>query len=187
MTGDQNDMWQRLRLTLPTRWFADSAPVLDGLLTGLGAAWSSLYGLLQFAILQSRMATATQDFLDMAACDFFGATIVRRTGETDDVFRARLRRAMQRLRATRSSLADAASEAGFTVSIFEPARPADTGAYNVPVGLAWNTSGGWGSLEMPLECLVTASRSAAAIDDALLPAIAQSLPAGGVAWVRIKS
>ena len=187
MIGDSPDMQQRLRLTLPTHWFADVAPVLDGLLAGLSVAWSSFYALLQLVKIQSRLATATDDFLDLAAVDFFGNAVARRTSETDAVFRARLLRAMRRERATRTSLADAASEAGFTVTIFEAARPADTGAYNVPAGLAWNTRGGWGSLEMPLECLVTAVRGAAAIDAALLPAIAESLPAGGVAWVRVTS
>lgn len=188
MIGDLDDMRQRLRLTLPTRWFADVAPILDGLLAGLAAGWSSLYGLLQLAIVQSRIATATSDFLDLAATDYFGTTINRRVGEGDQDFRARLRRALQRMRATRSSLGDAASEVGFTINIFEPARPADTGAYNTPAGLAWNTSGGWGSLAMPLECLVTATRRpTGAIDGALLPAIAESLPAGGAAWVRIQN
>lgn len=185
MIGDPDDMQQRLRLTLPTHWFADVAPVLDGLLAGLSAAWSSLYALLQLAKTQTRVATATTDFLDLAATDFFGSAVARRVGETDDAFRARLLKAMRRERATRASLADAAAEAGFTISIFEAARPADTGAYNVAAGLAWNGSGGWGSLEMPLECLVVATRGPAAIDDALLPSIADSLPAGGAAWVRI--
>ena len=69
MTGDQDDMRSRLRLTLPNRWFGDLAPVLDGLLTGLGAAWAGLHGLLGLVRVQSRLLTSTAGFLDMSAQD----------------------------------------------------------------------------------------------------------------------
>lgn len=187
MIGDGNDMQQRLRLTLPTHWFGEVAPVLDGLLAGLAAAWSSLYSLLQLAQLQTRIATATGDFLDLAAIDFFAQWFARRTAESDSSFRARLAWAMRRERATRAALVDTALQAGFTVQIFEAARPADTGAYNAAAGLAWNTTGGWGSMAMPFECLVTATPGPAAVQAELLPALAECMPAGGVAWVTIQS
>lgn len=187
MIGDAEDMRQRLRLTLPGRWFGDSAPVLDGLLAGFSDAWAGLYDLLQFVRLQSRIRSATSGFLDLAAQDFFGSGLARRPQEADDSFRSRLQRAMHRQRGTRAALVDAAGEAGFSVKIFEAAQPADTGAYGVPSGLAWNVSGGWGSLEMPFECLVTAQRGPAALDDALWQGIASVMPAGGAGWVRIEN
>ena len=128
MTGDADDMRARLRLTLPAHWFADTAPVLDGILYGLSSAWVALFALLQFIKTQCRIGTATNGFLDMAAQDYLGAAVSRRTQETDDAFRARLLLAMQRGRATRQAIVDAAAAAGFTVQIFEAARPADTGA-----------------------------------------------------------
>lgn len=187
MIGDAEDMRQRLRLTLPSHWFADSAPVLDGLLAGFSVAWTGLYNLLQFVRLQSRIQSATAGFLDLAATDFFGIGVSRRAQETDVPFRSRLQRAMLRQRGTRAALIDAASEAGFAVRIFEAAQPADTGVYNTCSGLAWNVSGGWGSLSMPFECLITAQRGPAAVDEALWQGIAETMPAGGVGWLRIES
>lgn len=183
MTGDGDDMRSRLRLALPSRWFADAAPVLDGLLTGLGAAWAALHGLLGLVRLQSRLLTATAGFLDMSAQDLFGGRLPRRPNEADEVFRARIGRALHRGRATRAALLAAAAEEGAgAVRIFEPAQPRDTGVYGGP-GLAWGAAGGWGSLAMPLECLVVVQRSAAA-NAAVRAAMVEALPAGGVAWVR---
>ena len=199
MTGDAEDMRARLRLALPDRWFADpaepaanrdavsagsrGAPVLDGLLFGLGTAWAGLHALLGAVRRQSRRLTATGGFLDLSAQDLFGGRLPRRPDEADDAFRARIGRALRRDRGTRAALLDAAAEVGAgSVQVFEPAQPRDTGAYNGP-GLAWGTAGGWGSLAMPLECLVTVGRGAATDAD-VQAALADALPAGGAAWVR---
>lgn len=120
MTGDQADFRQRLRLTLPTRWFADAAPVLDGILLGFAASWSSLYSFLQFVIGQSRVKTASDEFLDLAAQDFLSPQLPRRPNETDDVYRIRLLAALRRSGATRPAIVDAAAAAGYTAQIFEP-------------------------------------------------------------------
>ena len=187
MMGDAEDMRQRLRLTLPSHWFSDVAPVLDGMLAGLSIVWAGLYDLLQFVRLQSRIQSATAEFLDLVATDFFGSGLARRAQEADDTFRSRLQRAMRRERATRAALIDVATEAGFSVRIFEAAQPTDTGVYNTCSGLAWNVSGGWGSLAMPFECLVTAQRGPAAVDDALWQGVADAMPAGGAGWLRIEN
>ncbi len=186
MIGDGDDMRSRIRLALPDRWFGDVAPVLDGLLTGLGAAWAVLHGALAVVRAQSRRLTATGGFLDLSAQDLFGGRLPRRANEADDVFRARIGRALRRSRATRAALLDAAMEVGASpIRVFEPAQPRDTGAYGGP-GLAWGAAGGWGSLAMPLECLVVAQRSAVP-DAEVQAALADALPAGGAAWVRFKS
>jgi hypothetical protein len=183
MRGDQEDFVGRLRLTLPSGWFGDTAPVLGGLLAGLGAGWASLYGLLSAIRVQARLATVSDRFLDLACTDYFGGGLARRAGETDDALRSRLMAAMRRLRGTRQSVIDAALVAGYAATVFEPARPADTGAYNTPGNLAWGVAGGWGSLQMPLESLVTV-RSVGAVSDPDA-AISDALPAGGVAWTRV--
>lgn len=182
MRGDAEDFVSRLKLTLPAGWFADDAPLLSGLLAGMGASWAGLFGLLGEVRLQSRVATATGQFLDLACRDFFGGRLARWGGETDPGLRARVARTMRRERGTRAGLIAAAAEAGYAARVFEPARPADTGAYNVASGLAWGVAGGWGSLAMPLECLVTVT--AVAPVDAINPALADAVPAGGVAWLR---
>lgn len=185
MTGDQEDMEARLWLTLPGRWFEDAPPVLSGVIAGLASAWAGLFALLNVVRQQSRVATVTSGFLDLAATDFFGSRLLRRAGESDDAFRVRLLAAMKRSRATRNAVIWVAQDEGYTVAVFEPARPADTGAYSIPGNLAWGSAGGWGSLQMPLECLVTARREAGGDDTRLKVALTDSLPAGGVAWLRI--
>jgi len=184
MIGDGADMRRRLRLALPDRWFADDAPVLDGVLAGLGSAWAGLHGLLAVVRVQSRRLTATGAFLDMTAQDLFGGRLPRWDGEDDARYRARVGRALRRARATRAGLVDAAAELGATVQVFEPARPLDTGVWG-GAGLGYGVAGGWGSLQMPLECLVVARRGPSAETDVRL-ALVDVLPAGGVAWLRFE-
>ena len=184
MTGDQNDFLSRLRLTLPDHWFADVPPILQGVLAGISSAWSSLYGLLQVVKQQSRLQTALDGFLDLASTDYFGGRLPRRSGESDDSFRSRIMAAMHRERGTRAGIVAAASDAGYTVQIFEPARVLDTGAYGTAGAIAWGTAGGWGSLAMPLECLVAAQGGTGADVSALEQALTEALPAGGVVWLR---
>lgn len=216
MTGDPQDIVARLKSVLPARWFGDSTPVLDALLSGLAAAWSWLYQLLAYARLQTRIATATDDWLDRIAADFFGPRLARRTNEDDDDFRHRILLEIKRPRATRPALIQALTDlTGRPPSIFEPARPADTGAYNLALG--YGAAGGWGSLSLPCQFFVTAYRprdsgiaaipgygaggwnqSASAwaslgmiqgqvTDPDIFATIADTLPAGITAWSRISS
>lgn len=187
MIGDLADMRRRLRLTLPSGWFADVAPILDGVLSGFASAWVGFYDLLQYVTTQTRVKTATGDFLGLAARDYLSDVFPRRSAESDTDYRDRLFQAMARVRATRPAIVAGAAAAGYTVTIFEAAQPGDTGAYNVPAGLAWNTVGGWGSLEMPFESLIVAHPSGAAFEDELWQNIAHTTPAGGALWMRTTS
>ena len=175
------DFASRLRLALPGRWFSDVAPVLDGLLTGLGAGWATLFGLLDEVRLLSRLRTITGVYLDLAGADYFGARLLRRLGEEDGAYRGRIIAALLRGRVTRAAVIEAAVAAGGVVDVFEAAQPGDTGVYGGP-GLGWGVAGGWGSLLMPLEALVTMRANTGVAD--VRAAIAEALPAGGAAWVR---
>ena len=185
MTGDQADMLQRLRLTLPARWFGDVAPVLNGILAGFASAWANLHDLLLYVVSQSRIATATGSFLELAAQDYLSDLFSRRPAETDASYRGRLILAMARPRATRPAIVAAAASAGYTLSIFEPAQPASTGAYNVASGLAWNGAGGWGSMQMPLESLIVAWPGNTSFEGELWQNVGNAAPAGGAIWMRI--
>jgi len=193
MIGDTADMLRRLRMVLPARWFADDAPVLDGVLTGFAATAAWAYSLLDSVRQQARISTATGAFLDIAATDFFGSRIVRRAGQSDAALRATMLREMFRPRATRQALAAGVQDAtGRLPDIFEPSRPADTGAWNGACG--YGTVGRWGSLAMPNQVLLTAYRPlpgsptwGTVSDFDILATAAAAAPIATIVWTRIES
>lgn len=201
---------ERLRSVLPARWFADRTPVLDALLAGLADSWVRLHEMLDSARRQMRMRTADGLFLDLAARDYLGVRLPRRPGESDEAFRPRLLAALRRSRATRAAVTDALQDLmGATPEIFEPTRPADTGAYGLAAG--YGVAGGWGSMSLPFQSFITVRRPrgqgvaelagygtggplarvsgamvAGSVPDAdIMAAIADTLPAGTIAWTRI--
>jgi hypothetical protein len=211
MAGTPSDIVARLKAVLPTQWFPDNTPVLDTLLLGLATASSSLYVLLTAVQLQTRIATATGQFLDGASTDFFANRLPRRNTESDDTFRLRIRQELVREHATRASVVSVVSDlTGNAPSIFEPARVSDTGGYATG-GSAYGNAGAWGSLSLPFQILVTvkraqgvgianiagygtggplarASLSAAAgqvTDSDIYAAIASVMPTSTRAWTRI--
>ena len=158
MIGDVTDFTTRIKAVLPTRWFPDTSPVLDSLMSGVATAWSTLYSLIAFVRLQSRLATASSNFLDGFAVDYFGMRLTRRSSETDNQYRPRISAALVREHATRASLADVLENlTGRLPSIFEPARPADTGGYGSPA-LGYGVVGAWGNLSLPFQVFVSAYR-----------------------------
>ncbi len=159
MTGDTPDIIARIKTVLPTRWFPDETPVLDSVLAGLANAWSGLYSLLGMVRLQSRIATAADQFLDGASADFFGSRLPRRSQEPDAAFRARIQKEMVRDRATRAAVVSVLTDlTGRAPTLFEPARIADTGAYATP-SFAYSAAGAWGSFSLPFQVFVTARRA----------------------------
>ena len=216
MIGDAADMLARLASLLPLRWFPQTAPVLSALLAGLADGWAWLYAMLQYVMLQTRIATATDTFLDLVSQDCFAAALPRRPGESDAAFRARIQRALLAPRATRPAmLAVLTGLTGRVPVIFEPARPADTGAYGIALG--YGVAGGWGSLKLPFQGFITAFRpldagvplvagwgsgaggwgrgaieyasnvmvQAQVPDSDILAAVAATMPVATVGWTRI--
>jgi hypothetical protein len=158
MTGDENDMLARLKLVLPPGWFADTTPILDAVLTGLAAAWSGLYALLTNVKSQTRIATASGIFLDLAAGDYFGSALPRRAGEADAAYSARIRANLLAPRATRAGLVAALTNlTGRAPVVFEPLNAGDTGGYGANT-LGYNTAGGYGCRNTPFAVFVTAYR-----------------------------
>ena len=159
MTGDQDDMAARMKAVLPARWFGDATPVLDALLAGIGAVWAVVHGQWRALVAETRIATATDGFLDMIAADFFGPALPRRLAEEDAAFRARIQRELLRERGTRRALEAVLTDlTGRAPLVFEPARPGDTGGW--AMGAGYGAAGGWGSLMLPRQCFVTAYRPA---------------------------
>jgi hypothetical protein len=167
MIGDQQDICRRLRAVLPTQWFPDSTPVLDAVLSGFASGWSWIYDILQYVKAQTRIATASDVWLDMIAMDFFGGRLVRWPNQEDDVLRSRITRELFRERGTRAAVLNILQElTGRAPIVFEPARPPDTGGYMLKsgavCGLAYGIVGGWGSLILPFQCFITAFRPSGA-------------------------
>jgi hypothetical protein len=127
--GDQDDSFARLKALLP-RWFGDQTPVLDALLRGLAHLVSVGYDLIRYAKQQTRIKTATADWLDLMAQDFFGEALRRQVGQTDTAYRQRLIANLFRERATRAGLVKLVTElTGRAPTVFEPHRLADSAAY----------------------------------------------------------
>ena len=191
MIGDQTDMLARLKATLPSRWFADNTPVMDGMMSGMAATAAWAHSLLKFVQQQARLATANNIFLDLAAIDFFGQRVARAMGQSDAAFRAKRLRELYRVRATRPAIATALEDwTGRPPDIFEPTRPADTGAWNGQ--FAYGMAGRWGSLSLPNQIFVTGFRPMAGdaahtnvSDTDIYADIAGLLPVATTAWTRI--
>lgn len=170
--GSQADFAARLRAVLPARWFPDTAPtattsnspILDAVLAGIATVWASAYSLLSYVTLQTRIATATDVFLDMIARDFFGAQLQRRVTESDINYRARILASLLPPAGTRAALiARVRQLTGRTPWVFEPMNTMDSGGYgaagsSIWTGLAYNQAGGYGCLAEPFQCFVVAYR-----------------------------
>jgi hypothetical protein len=212
MIGDITDMIARLRAVLPARWFGDETPVLDAVLGGIGSAWSAVYALIEAVRAEARIGTASGQFLDMAAADFFPPTLLRRRGsEMDDAFRLRIQRELLRERGTRAALQRVLTDlTGRAPVVFEPANSGDTGGY-ASGGTGYGVAGGYGSLAQPYSVFVTAYRphgggismlagygsggvlaygdasmvEAPVSDAEIMAAVANVLPVSVSGWVRI--
>lgn len=156
--GDKNDFYARLRSLLPTGWFADNSPLLNSVLVGAAQTLALCYALYRYGHKQTRISTATDGWLDMAANDFFGDALQRQVDMTDDVFRKQTMNHLFRECGTRQAIIRVLKEmTGKTPVVFEPQRPEDTGSYGGPA-LGYGTAGGYGSLMMPYQAFVIVRR-----------------------------
>lgn len=164
-TGDQNDQLSRIKATTPSTWYPSVSPIADALRSGFANVSAWIYGLITYTRLQTRIATATDGWLDLIAFDFFGRRMIRGS-RTDALFRSAITTELFRPRQTRQSIINILTGlTGKAPVIFEPARPQDTGGYapgptgdGRGYGLGYRVAGGYGSLLMPYQILVTAYR-----------------------------
>jgi hypothetical protein len=167
MTGSLADIVSRLWVVLPKRWFAERSPNLSAILQSLATPWAWLYQLITYVTSQTRVATATDTWLDLISYDFFGDVLLRKANESDFNYRARVKAALLREAVTRLAVsAGLESLVGSQPLIFEPANCMDTGSYGMlsespatpGTGLAYGLAGGWGNLELPLQFFITVAR-----------------------------
>lgn len=157
-TGDQSDIIARIKAALPNGWFTGSTPILDGVLAGTASALAQVYGLISYSRLQTRIATATDGFLDLISFDFFGPMYPRKAKESDSAFLSRIQAELFLERGTRRGLIRALEIlTGRTPWVFEPSRPADTGAYGTN-SMGYGVAGRYGSVLLPYQAFVVAYR-----------------------------
>lgn len=167
MIGDIEDFVRRMRVALPNGWFDSQAPVLQSLLRALATPWAGLYEAAQYAARQTRIATASDTWLDMIAGDFFGRRMRRSQGQSDETYRTAIQSEILRERATRSGVARVILDlTGRSPTLFEPGHCGDTGAYGAcssapqtqVLGFAYCCTGAWGSMNHPFQIFITAFR-----------------------------
>lgn len=176
-TGDKADIKARILAILPPWFLPGSSPNASAVLSGSASALAAVYSLIQFVRTQTRLLTATGYFLDLAAFDYFGQGFQRRPGpEADANYRARILAEIFRPRVTRPALVTAVTQfVGVPPTIFEPWRPADTGA------LGWLTppSFGFGGTALPFTG-ITADSNLVTADSNTLTADAGGTPFAGI-------
>ena len=97
---NQTTLAQRLTSLLPQSWFSSAAlttnagvnnnGIVGSIMQGVGAVLALIYNQLQYAKLQSRLATASDVQVDLASIDFFAYGWPRYYGETDRAFATRI-------------------------------------------------------------------------------------------------
>lgn len=158
-TGDQADMFGRLKNLLPLGWFGDNNPVRDALLWGYAQALSWGFTLYLYAKSQTRIKTATDGWLDLIGLDFFGNNLLRLSGQSDASYLNRILINIFRERGTRHGIDQVLFDlTGRHPLIIEPAKPDDCGCLGLTLGLG--VAGPLGSTSCPYQAFVTAYRPA---------------------------
>lgn len=153
--GSQPDMFARLKALFPRSWFQKS-PNFDATLQGPAWALSNAYAQITYAALQTRIATATDGYLDLISNDFFGAGLPRLTQESDNSFRSRILANLFIKGPSRRDMSAVLKViTGRAPSIFEPSNTTDSGGWCG--GFYWDAEGGWGD-PRPFQSFVTAYR-----------------------------
>lgn len=138
------------------------APVLTGILAGFASMWASVYLLYTYIKAQTRLATATDTWVDMWQADFFSPQQLapRLAAESDAALKARTQGALLAPRATRLSLKNVLTAlTGRVPRIVEPSQTMDTGAYGTGSTIAYGAAGAYGSLKAPFFTFVTVYRT----------------------------
>jgi hypothetical protein len=162
-TGDVQDYVFRIKNKLPQKWFSESAPVLNGLVYGLAWSQAQTYAWIQYTIQQTRIGTATGQWLDDICRDFLGIKVYRNLNESDTVFRNRIKVEILRPKATRSALYQQLNDlTGFPPLLFEPRNASDCGGYSSLTqsggGVGYNKAGSNGSINLSFQGFATIYR-----------------------------
>ena len=158
-TGTSDDILSRVKKLIPGRWFSWVAPNRDAIIGALAdsAAWN--YKFIKYAKAQTRLFTAYGIWLDIFSYDYLARHLNRTSGESDDVFRAKIRATILQERVTRAGMKAALTQfTGQAPWIFEPWNTNDTGAYSGKgPGATYGSfgygvgQGGYGNMNLPCQ------------------------------------
>lgn len=149
-TGDADDILARLQRVIPP-WFGTEAeaPVWTAFLAGAASALAGIYSFFGFAKAQTRVATATGGFLELAAGDVAGDGLPRFAGELDSAYSRRIRLEPLRDRCTVTAIKKAVFDiTGIEPDVFEGFDLFNNGALGAP-SLALGSAGRWSSAGLP--------------------------------------
>jgi hypothetical protein len=188
-TGDQNDMTSRLDGLLPPGWFGSVTPALTALLSGLSAVLAWVYSLIAYVQNQTRIATATDGFLDLISFDFFGGGLPRNGAESDTSFRSRIQANLLRERVCRAGIIQSLQIlTGRTPRLVEPARPMDTGGWGKNPYGGYGVAGAYSNPALiPFQALITVYRGNGVPDAQLYAAVDAVKPIGTDVWVNLSN
>ena len=129
---ESEDIANRLVRLLPPRWWSTPAPIRDAIIGGVSDILAWAQSLFVYAKFQMRLATATDFWVDIFSYDYLGLTAVRRTNESDDPYRLRVKKELIRERVTRHGMYQALLDlTGMPPVIREPWLGADSGGWDV--------------------------------------------------------
>lgn len=157
-----------LNHSLVRNWFPVDGEVINALAAAMADPAAFNFEQIRYVEDQTRLATATDAFLDLIAEEFIGKNrLLRRSGESDATYRARIKREILRARGTRKAISDALEElTGYKPRIVEPNNVRDTGNYGSlgsgqTHAVAYNVGPGcYGSRQRPYEFYVDVVRPA---------------------------
>lgn len=183
-TGDQTDILERLKATLP-KWFDEQSANLEILLSGPSSTLSLYYTLHLWLKSQTRLNSMSGVFLDIASYDMFGTDLPRESGEEDATYLARIKAYIVRPAATKDAISEALETlTGYAPVMYEPRRAPDCGGYGIVGG--YGVAGAYGSLDYPCQGFVTVFRDPDTITDQQVYDVINKMKAEGVLiWTRI--
>ncbi|MCQ9154065.1 hypothetical protein [Acidomonas methanolica] len=200
--GSAQDFARRLRVLLPSGWFpappqdlqTEQAPVLAAMLLGFGSVLAGFWALIGAVAGQTRLATMSGPFLDMAAADFFGTDdVLRQAGESDAAYRARIAASLVATRNTRAAVSAAVQGVtGMAPRVIEAMNAADCHAFGAANAAAAGGGYGYGAAGLRYGSLTggqvfieagVASGAEASVQ-MVAAAVARVKAAGVTAWIR---
>lgn len=179
-------MAARVLSLVPDAWVGDGAKQPGGglylLAQALGIGLGGPTAAIAYAALQTRIATATDINLDLISNDFFGGMLPR-NGDSDSVFRTRLRTAIFQNKGTRAGMESALAALGLIFVLVEDGNPTDLMALGTYGGLGTvGALGAGNSASANVYLRITLPLPSGVTQDQIIGVIDNVKPEGTIVW-----